>query len=99
MKESLNLFVCKDVGTESLLFAALDLDCRGSTHRAWQFVAAVTLVIFIAVLPGIVYWRMHRVRDAIMNKDKAAIRQWGFLTIGLESKYFYVSCTSLLEYV
>ena len=73
----------------------MGIDCRSSSHRMWQSFGAVCLFVFVLLLPGTVFWRMHLVRDAIMRKDPETIRQWGFLTNNIEAPFFYWELVSM----
>ena len=83
VKEALALFTCVDVDGKWLLYAAVEIDCKSTSHIRWLIFAAASLAVFVAGLPLLVYWRMRRVREAIIAHEEQAIRQWGFLTNNL----------------
>lgn len=83
VKEALALFTCVDVDGKSLLYAAVEIDCKSTSHISWFVVAAASLFVFVAGLPLLVFWRMYNVRDAIVALEEQAVRQWGFLTNNL----------------
>ena len=83
VKEALTLFTCVDVDGKSLLYAAVAIDCGSISHIRWLVFAAVSLAVFVAGLPLLVYWRMSRLREAIIAHKEHAVRQWGFLTNNL----------------
>ena len=95
VKEALALFTCVDVDGKSLLYAAVEIDCRSTSHIRWLVFAAVSLAVFVAGLPLLVYWRMRRVREAIIAHEEQTVRQWGFLTNNIEAPFFYWELVSM----
>ena len=74
---SLTMLTCKDVGSKSLLYSSMDIECWSSSHTAWTLAVAIpSILVYGVALPLSVFLGMRRYfADGIqLDEDEDGIR-------------------------
>jgi hypothetical protein len=63
VKATAMLFSCKKVGDKHLLFFEMDIDCSSESHRIWQYLFGLpVLILSIFILPGLLFRSIYKHR-------------------------------------
>eukprot|EP00347_Sterkiella_histriomuscorum_P003592 403363696 len=73
---------------QQYLFEQLDIECWNKQHSLWIALLAIpTILIWIASVPGYIFYKIFRRRDELDKKEM--LYNYGFWYNGLKNRHFY----------